>query len=240
MRKTLRKRADDETRLVTLADSVVPVRIRRNNKARRIILRVDSDTGGALVTLPRRATVAEATALVADQADWLLQCLADLPPRIRFADGAVFPYMGEDHVIYHDPHIPGVVHIDDGRMAISGAPEHLPRRLTDWLKGRARAKITNRAHDMAAKIGKKINRIGIRDTKSRWGSCSPTGNLNFCWRLIMAPPWVMDYVSAHEVAHLRYLDHSKKFWRTVDDLGVQIKPARQWLIDNGLRLQRIG
>ncbi len=240
MKTDLKKPADGHLQSVTLAGREIPLRIRRNKRARRIILRVDPDTGGALVTLPYRASVREATALVTEKGDWLLDRLAELPPHILFRDGAVIPYLGEDHAIRRNSELAGVVQRGSGVLHVSGAPEHLSRRLADWLKGQAKAEITHRARSMAEQIDGRINRITVRDTKSRWGSCSPAGNLNFCWRLIMAPPWVMDYVTAHEVAHLRHLDHSKNFWRTVDNLGVQTKPARRWLNDNGSRLQRIG
>ncbi|MDP7425534.1 MAG: M48 family metallopeptidase, partial [Rhodospirillales bacterium] len=125
-------------------------------------------------------------------------------------------------------------------ICIGGRSEHFARRLTDWLKKKAKAEILARASDFAAKIDCRLGRITVRDTRSRWGSCSPNGNLSFCWRLIMTPDWVLDYVVAHEVSHLRHMDHSPAFWQTVESLGVRVDEARRWLNDNTEKLQRYG
>lgn len=236
----MKKPAEDKLQWVHLGDAEIPLRIRRNAQARRMILRLDPDTGGALVTLPKRTSVRQAVALVEEKSDWLLARIAASLPHVAFADGAVIPYRGEDHIIRHRPKMSGTVRQEEGGLLVSGGPEHLPRRLTDWLKARAKEEIAPQARNMAAMIDRSVNRITVRDTKSRWGSCSPAGNLNFCWRLIMAPPWVLDYVVAHEVAHLRHMNHSKDFWRTVDSLNSQTKPARHWLNKNAERLQKLG
>jgi predicted metal-dependent hydrolase len=93
---------------------------------------------------------------------------------------------------------------------------------------------------MAERLGRTITGLSVRDTRSRWGSCTPDGKLSFCWRLILTPDWVLDYVVAHEVAHLAHLNHGPKFWHTVKSLGVKPEQARAWLDVHAERLQRIG
>lgn len=230
----------DTLQIINLDGRDVPVRIRRNARARRAILRVDTDNEGALVTLPSRASEREALLLVQDKSGWLLAKLDNLPKKIPFEDGAKIPMLGEKYTLRHDPDLIGVALKQDGEIRISGRPEHFTRRFLDWLKRQAKSEIEFRAFDMAASLDCKIGHITMRDTKSRWGSCAPNGNLSFCWRLIMTPEWVMDYVVAHEVSHLRHMDHSAAFWQTVAGFDVQVDAARNWLNDNAEQLQRYG
>jgi predicted metal-dependent hydrolase len=230
----------ESSQVINLAGRDVPVRIRRNKRARRIILRVDSNTDGAVVTLPSRASEMEALLLVQEKSDWLLARLNDLPAKISFQDGAHIPLLGQNYVLRHDPDLKGVAQKEDNIIRLGGRPEHFARRLTDWLKKQAKAEIQTRTSEFAGQIDCKFGRITVRDTRSRWGSCSPNGNLSFCWRLILTPDWVLSYVVAHEVSHLRHMDHSPAFWQTVDSLGVQVEEARRWLNDNAEQLQRYG
>ena len=218
----------------------VPLRIRRNKRARRIILRVDSDTDGAVVTLPARASERDALLLVQEKSDWLLTRLNDLPAKISFQDGAQIPLLGQNYLLRHDPDLIGVAQKEGNIIRLGGRSEHFARRLTDWLKKQAKAEIQTRAGDFANQIDHKFGRITVRVTRSRWGSCSPKGNLSFCWRLILTPDWVLDYVVAHEVSHLRHMDHSTAFWQTVGSLGVRVEEARRWLNENTEQLQRYG
>jgi predicted metal-dependent hydrolase len=218
----------------------LPVRFIHNRRARRIILRVDTEADGALVTLPLRASQDEAIKLVRAKADWLLKRLDKRPPNINFEPGSVIPVRGQDCVIVHDPVGRFGVNQSDGRICVSGTTPHIPRRVSDWLRKEAKQLLGESAHAMAAKVDRQVNRITVRNTKSRWGSCSAAGNLSFCWRLVMAPDWVIDYVVAHEVAHLVHMNHGPDFWTTVDGFGVDAKAARAWLNQNAERLHRIG
>ncbi|NQV55896.1 MAG: M48 family metallopeptidase [Rhodospirillales bacterium] len=218
----------------------VPIRYRRNAKARQIILRIDQDTDGVVLTLPKWASQSEGLALLSEKADWVVDRLRCLPGRVLFEEGAELPYLDEPHLVRHFPEARRGVFRQDGEIRVSGGYEYLPRRLDDWLRKMARAEISDRAYLMAHGLGVKIERISVRDTRSRWGSCSPTGCLSFSWRLIMAPEWVLHYVVAHEVAHLVHLDHSAKFWAVVNGLNVRTDAAREWLNRNTERLQRVG
>lgn len=230
----------EQIKRMDIKGRIIPVRLRRNNKARRIILRVDQDNDGAVLTLPRRAAEADALALLEEQSAWLLDRLDGMPPRLPFADGAAIPILGEEHLIRHEPILRGGVIRERGVINVSGRIEHLPRRVRDWVRKEARAAIEPVADAFARRLDLKYSKISIRDTKSRWGSCAASGNLSFSWRLLMTPQWVLDYVVAHEVSHLAHMNHGPAFWRTVASLDVMTDRAREWLNRESARLHRIG
>ena len=235
----MRNVAAADTRTIEVGGRELALSVRRHANARRIVLRIDLESGGLALTLPRRAAVAEGIALAQERAQWILDSLDRLPVRIPFVDGARIPVQGRDVVIRHTSRR-GESGLGESELVVGGQAQHVRRRVTDLLKREARRVIAPRAYAFAMCLGKTVTRIAVRDTRSRWGSCAPGGNLSFCWRLIMAPDWVIDYVVAHEVAHLRYLDHGPQFWATVDALGVRTRDGRAWLDANGERLQRIG
>ena len=228
---------------VELGGKRVPVRLYRNTRARRIILRIDDRNGdgdGVSVTLPRRTPLCEGLDLIHEKAAWVLERLGGLPPRVAFADGARVPLGGVDHTIRHVLDGRGVVRGQGTEILVAGGAEHLARRLRDWLRKEARSQIGRLVGDKAAALGRTAGRITIRDTRSRWGSCSADGNLSFCWRLVMAPETVLDYVVAHEVAHLAEPHHGPKFWRLVKTLTPAMEASREWLRRNGEALHRYG
>ncbi len=228
---------------VELGGKRIPVRIYRNTRARRIILRIDDRNGdgdGVSVTLPRRTPLREGLDLIDEKAAWVLDRLGGLPPRVAFADGAMVPLGGADHLIRHVSGGRGVVRRQGAEILVAGGAEHLARRLRDWLKKEARSQIGRLVGDKAAALGRTAGRITIRDTRSRWGSCSADGNLSFCWRLVMAPETVLDYVVAHEVAHLAEPHHGPKFWHLVGTLTSDMEASREWLRRNGEALHRYG
>lgn len=225
---------------INLDGTNAPLTFRHNPRARRMILRTDPKTGGAVVTLPPGVDYETAREFVIDRAGWLVTRLASATPVIEFEDGAIIPFMGDDHEIRHQPDQRGTVMCGDGFLDVSGRPEHLARRLRDWLKKQARNEISERASLKAVTLQKKYGRISIRDTKSRWGSCSYAGDLNFSWRLIMAPEWVLDYVVAHEVAHLVEHNHSSRFWAQVALVSDDVERANDWLRRNGQQLHQYG
>jgi predicted metal-dependent hydrolase len=121
------------------------------------------------------------------------------------------------------------VAIADGEIRVRGEPAHVPRRVRDHLAHLAARELARRARDYAARIDKRVMRVTVRDTKSRWGSCSSTGNLSFSWRLVFAPEAVVDYVAAHEVAHLAEMNHGPRFWKLVRSLTPDTVTPRAWL-----------
>ena len=223
----------------------MPVVLRRNPQARQLILRVESgrsadDPDKIVVTLPRRASDREALKFVRTKEDWVTGKLADLPQRITIAEGTVIPFLGADLVVVHEPAARRGVWRKDGELFVSGKPEFLPRRVTDWFNRQARLEITDRVAIKSVCIGRKAGRISVRDTRSRWGSCAANGNLSFSWRLILAPEFVLDYVIAHEVSHIVEHNHGADFWQLVDGLTPDMETAKKWLRQNGEHLHRYG
>lgn len=216
------------------------VRIRVNRRARRIGLRIDPAAGEPVLTLPRASDLQRGLAFLDQQRDWLARQLAALPPCCPFLDGAEVPYRGQPHRLRHAPNLKGRPRIVNGEILVGGAAEHLARRTRDGLSREARDFIVPHAHVLAQRVDRRIAGISIRDQRTRWGSCSVGARLNFSWRLVMAPPPVLDYVVAHEVAHLVHHDHSPAFWSLVARLQPDFEARRDWLRQHGPALQRVG
>ncbi len=230
----------ERTFTLDLEGRAVPLRVRRNARARRLVLTIDAAADGVVVTVPNRVAVRDGVELALSKAGWILNGLDALPPRTPFADGAVVPVLGVDHRVRHCPGRRGAVWRENGEILVAGRPEHLARRLKDWLRRAARREITARVAAKAERLGRTPGRITIRDTRSRWGSCSADGNLSFSWRLVMMPEGVLDYVVAHEVAHLAYRGHGPRFWGTVGRLTNDPGGARAWIRRHGESLYRYG
>ena len=230
----------DAPRSLRLQDRDVPLELSRHPRARRISLRLNPDGDGVRMVLPNRTPIYEAVAFAERNSGWILKHLAKVPARIPFADGAVIPLLGTDHIIAHDARARCGVKRDNGVIRVSGGIEHLPRRVGDFLKREARAEIGARARDKAARIERRVGRISLRDPRSRWGSCNAEGDLSFSWRLILAPEAVLDYVVAHEVAHLVHLNHSRRFWTLADSLTHDMAGAKAWLGRHSAELWRYG
>lgn len=225
---------------IKIDGEVVPVAIHRNRQARRVILRLDPISGGARLTLPPYVPLAEGLGFVEQQRSWLKNRLIRLPDRVLFEDGAVIPLLGDDHIIRHLPYARGVVWIDGNEICVTGHEEHLSRRVHDWLKKEAKEKLTELAHAKATRIGAKVARVTVRDTRSRWGSCTFDGALNFSWRMILTPSFVFDFIVAHEVAHLVERNHGPNFHLLVDELTPAQARAEAWLAVHGPSLHRFG
>ena len=218
----------------------VPLVFRENRRARRIIMRLDYGAASVVVVLPKRTSRQEGKRFALSNRDWIAERLDQLAEPIPFEHGAVVPFLGEPHRIRHRPTARGVVWCEEGEIHVAGYEEHLPRRVHEWLKSEAKREIETRAREKAEAIGKKIKKISIRDTKSRWGSCTDEGELAFSWRLVFAPKHVLDYVVAHEVAHLKEMNHGPRFWKLCKELSRSIKGAREWLEAHGTELYRYG
>lgn len=222
----------------------VPVRLRANTRARRMILRAETapadGRAGVVVTLPAGVSAAAALEWAGTQTAWIRRQLDKLPDRVPFEPGQLIPLGGIDHLIRHAPEARRGVWAVGGAIHVSGRPEHLPRRLGDWLKREARRRVAECAAAKTAALGIPHGRISIRDPKSRWGSCAAGGNLNFSWRLVLTPEFVFDYVVAHEVAHLKEHNHGPGFWQLVDTLTRETERARAWLNAYGAQLHRYG
>jgi predicted metal-dependent hydrolase len=218
----------------------VPLVFKQNKRAQRIILRLDHGNSSIIVVLPKRTSRDEGKRFALSNKDWIAQHLDQLHEPVPFLHNNIIPILGTPHRISHKPNARGVVWCESEEIHVAGHEEHVSRRVQDWLKVEAKREIEARAYAKAEAIGKKIKKITIRDTKSRWGSCTSEGELAFSWRLIFAPKHVMDYVIAHEVAHLREMNHGPKFWKLCGEICRQMDSARLWLENHGTDLYRYG
>ena len=225
----------------------IPVRFKRNARARRIILRLNPKGEGVTLTLPAGMPEREALEFARSNTAWIAARLKRQPESIAFRDGAEIPLRGETHMLCHLPEARGTVWIEpchvDGEcptICIAGRVEHLERRLKDWLKAEARKDLVAASSHYADLMGLKYSNITVRDQTSRWGSCSSSGALSYSWRLILAPSDVLDYVAAHEVAHLAEMNHGPRFWKLVETHCAQTKTARHWLKQHGTSLHKFG
>ncbi len=214
----------------------VPVVLRRSRRARRISLRVSGLDGRVTVTLPLRAPQHEAESFVREKESWIRANMARAPEPLRPAVGGHILWQGREIGI----RVGGgrFARIEAGVLLVPPDPVSLPARVAALMKQVARERLTEAADRHAERLGCRFSRISLRDPRSRWGSCSSEGNLMFSWRLIMAPPEVLEYVAAHEVAHLLEMNHSPAYWRIVAGICPDYKQHRRWLRENGRFLHR--
>ncbi len=215
---------------------------RRHVNARRLVLRLNPEGTAAVVTVPRGVSRNRALDFARLSAPWLAERLEQRGKNVPLASGSVIPLRGVDHEIRHVPSRRGTVTVDplSKLIHVPGEIAHVPRRLLDWLKATARAELIAASGKYAQAMGVTHKRIAVRDQRSRWGSCSATGDLSYSWRLILTPSYVLDYVAAHEVAHLKHLDHGAGFWRLVLAHCPEASRAKRWLKANGNGVHRIG
>jgi predicted metal-dependent hydrolase len=226
-----------------IGGSVYPITVKRLKAARRYTLRVRTAQRDVVLSMPQRGSLATAKAFAEKHATWIETRLRRLAADIAFEPGAMIPFKGVPHRILHKPERRGTVKVEAGELpvlAVAGEAPHLQRRLTDWLKRQARKDLTAAVERHCAAAGARHASVSVKDTASRWGSCSSAGALSFSWRLILAPPHVLDYLAAHEVAHLKEMNHSQRFWRLCEALCPRTKEAKAWLRAHGADLHRYG
>jgi len=224
----------------TLEIGTPPLKIilRRSARARRFSLRVSRADGAVILSLPRWAPEREALGFALSQEGWIRKALAARPVVPSLMIGALIPLGGDSLVIAGGPG--RVVRREGDRLVVpQGALATLGARVEAFVKHDARQRLVAASDHYAAAAGRSHAGITLRDTRSRWGSCSSTGKLMYCWRLAMAPPVVLDYVAAHEVAHLVEMNHSPAFWAVVKRLMPGYEPHRAWLRAHGAGLQAI-
>jgi hypothetical protein len=229
-----------------IVDQVVyPVRLRRHRQARRYTLRVQAASREAVLTMPLRGSVREARSFAQKHAHWIAARIARIPAAAPFSHGATVPLRGEAHRIDHRAGARGTAWLEadaggEKRLCVAGHAPHVARRVGDFLKREAKRDLEAASRRAAERLGVAIRRVSVRDQASRWGSCSSTGVLSYSWRLIMAPPFVLEYLAVHEVAHLVEMNHSPRFWRLVRDVYPDAARAKAWLDANGRDLHRYG
>jgi len=212
-----------------------------NPRAKRLSLRVDQCEGVIRLTIPKWTLKGKIDRFLKANENWIIEKSALLLPKIDIKHGAMLLLKGIEHeiIIQHHSKRTTDIHTDGAKIIIKTSRDDPSANLKRWMIEQCRQTIEPLCHSKSEIIRKPVSKIDLRDTKSRWGSCSTDKRLMFSWRLLMAPPAVLDYVVAHEVAHLKHMDHSNKFWNVCYDLtDGDAKNARQWLRDNGNQLMR--
>ena len=207
------------------------ITLRRSAVARRFSLRVSRLDGRVSVSLPLRARESEAMEFARAQEGWLRKALAQLPVTAPVGLGSVIPVEGR--LLRLEPGSGRAIRVEGESLLVPGAAAQTGVRVQAWLKVLARERLTRASDHYAGLLGQKFSRIALRDTRSRWGSCSHDRALMYSWRLVMAPPPVLAYVAAHEVAHLVEMNHSDAFWSVVGRISPGWSQHRRWLHAHG-------
>jgi predicted metal-dependent hydrolase len=212
--------------------------------AKRMTLRVDPTHRRVVVNGPLRLSKRDAMGFIGANAAWIETRLEALPDRAPFHEGASIMFRGRQTLLVRKEGRGAPCYADDlaisPRLEIFGSAERFEARVKMALKAFAHSDALAYCDVLAVKLGKAPNGISMRDTRTRWGSCTSAGDIMLSWRLIGAPPRVFEYVVAHELAHLLELNHSPRFWAHVGALMPDWKPARAWLKANGASLHALG
>jgi predicted metal-dependent hydrolase len=228
---------------LALGDRTADVAVRVSARARSYRLTLPPGRAPVL-TVPKSGRWAEAEAFLRRHSGWLEARLEAARPTVSFSPGAVIPLRGVPHRIVATGVARGTVRSAiDGEervLLVPGLPGHEARRVAEWLRREAARDVAERAAIHARTLGVTVAGVSVRTQRSRWGSCSSKGRLNFNWRLVMAPPHVLDYVAAHEVAHRVEMNHSPAFWRTVARAMPAMAEGRTWLKRHGAELMAYG
>lgn len=214
----------------------IAVTLRRSVRARRMSLRVSALDGKVTLTIPAGVPIEAAQTMLTEKAAWLRRHQQAVPEVVNVCDQAMIPVAGQMVRIVADPR--GSNQLGQGTLTLRATPARAGVVAEAFLKARARDQLVAQSDRFSALLGRGYTRIALRDTRSRWGSCSAEGRLMYSWRLIMAPPEVLEYVAAHEVAHLQEMHHGPSFWALVERLYPHHTPHRAWLREHGAGLHR--
>lgn len=229
--------------LIAKTGTSVPVRVHVDKRARRVSVRIDPAAREAVATAPAPRYALDAISFANERVEWIAERLGALPQQVIFKPGAYIPLRGVIHRLSHT---------DSGRtvrldrsgvvpvLLVPGPRDVFADKTRAFLRAAARTDFADRVAVHAQTLKVTPRSITIKDTRSRWGSCSSDRRLNFSWRLVCAPPFALDYVAAHEVAHLREMNHSTRFWRLVERCVPTWKDARRWLEERGSALHAVG
>lgn len=225
-------------------DEISPhLRLKVSPRARRMALRLDTHARVVQLVVPKRASLHRAFDFARHNQAWIERHISDLPKQIKFVDGAIIPLFGNDieiRVHYRKELKQTRIALTKKVLSVYTNKRDPAARIRRYLIALAEEKLTKLATRKAARIGKTITSVKVRDTKTRWGSCSEDRKLSFCWRLIFAPPEAFDYVVAHEVAHLKHMDHGSAFWALARKLSRNYEAGYSWMQTHGQELMRYG
>jgi len=230
-----------EPSTILIGEQMLQVVFRRHAQARRLVLRLSMHGTQVQVTVPKGVSRARALEFTERSRSWIETRIAHHGDNVLLQPGHRIPLRGVEHEIRHARTRRGLISVDSEARVIlvPGELPHVPRRVADWLKAEARSDLTAATQRYAALMDVRYAKISIRDQRTRWGSCSASGDLSYSWRLILVPPHVLDYVAAHEVAHLKHLDHSPRFWRLVLTHCAAASKAKAWLKTHGQTVHRV-
>ncbi|MDO9416824.1 M48 family metallopeptidase [Pararhizobium sp.] len=230
-------------RSIEVAGRNLPLTIRQNARATRMTLRIEPGGRALRMTIPEGLPDREINAFLDRHQGWLMTKLARFSTAEGLQEGGTILIRGVPHRIERTGKLRGLTEavLIDGQpmLRVSGGEEHLGRRIADFLKKEARKDLQDLVALHSATVKRKIKSLSLKDTRSRWGSCSADGALSFSWRIVMAPPSVIDYLAAHEVAHLREMNHGPGFWALCERLCPGMDEAKRWLKRNGTMLHAI-
>ena len=212
-----------------------PLKVKTSFKSKRISIRIDHKKRIAVLSMPIWYSKSKACAFIEVHRDWIEEKLFELPEAKNFEDGEQISVCGRLLTICHKPSF-GAPHITENRLCVGGEPVFLHRRVKDFIKREAKKQFLIQSQNLAQKIGCQLTGVSIKDTTSRWGSCSSLKHINYNWRIALAPPYVIDYIIAHEVAHLKHQDHSPSFWDLVKSLCPAAEAGKAWLKSHGNEL----
>lgn len=222
---------------VDVSGRQVMTHVRRHRMARRISMRLTSAGDGIVLTLPARASLDKALKFMSSKADWVLKHVVDSSALLPLIDGVTVPVLGQNYTIRRLQGR-GVARLYHDALEVYGAESFTARRVSDFLKKHLQQVCSAEAQRFAARIGKTVKNVRVGNMQARWGSCTVAGRLAFNWRLVFAPMSVVEYLVAHEVAHLSHMNHSPKFWDLVAQLCPHHAHARRWLKQHGQSLYR--
>ncbi|MFT3726945.1 MAG: SprT family zinc-dependent metalloprotease [Terricaulis sp.] len=243
MRADSQKSEPIQTEIETIDGGRVPVRLIVNPRARHVSVRIDPTRRQAIATAPSKRQLQHAVRFAEERAGWIAHELSRLPKSVTLRPGSEAPLRGVTHLLAHEKGR-GAPRTEAGLFPqlIVPAPDValFESRLLRFYKDQARDDLVDRVAHHAVTLGVRPARLQVKELRSRWGSCSVDGVLSFSWRLVLAPPYVLDYLAAHEVAHLREMNHSRRFWAHVARCMPEFERGRQWLHEHGCALHAIG
>lgn len=226
---------------IELAGGLYPLRVRRLGQARSISVSADTVKQEVRLTLPRYANIRQALHFAESKSDWLAARFAEAQPIVPIEDGVSLSFLGAEHKVSWSPRYPRTPERIEGEIRVGGPEDRLEDRLLRWMKGEARQTYAEDLEYYCARAETELPNLSVGDARRRWGSCSGKRSIRLNWRLIMAPPMVRKSVVAHEVAHLRHMNHSASFYDHLDQIFEgNRREADRWLKQHGGNLHLIG
>tara|TARA_Y100001970_G_C14049832_1_gene758335 strand:- start:364 stop:1062 length:699 start_codon:yes stop_codon:yes gene_type:complete len=225
---------------IDLQNRFYKISIKKNKRAKRIILKVSNIDRKISITLPKYESEKRGLNFLFKNQEWVLKQLNSIPKKIPFKNFSKIPYMGKMHKIIHISRNGNLIYIYKDQIIFFGKKDDLSKNIKKWLFDKAKNEIIKLANSKVVLLEKNFNKIYIKDLKSSWGTCGHNGNLSFSWRLILAPRHVMEYIVVHELCHLVELNHSKEFWKLVTTIFPHRNHSQNWLKLNGTNLHSIG